>query len=208
MLLAPPPAMVLLTQTQEKLSLAKIELIHLEPTAFILLLDTPELMYLFAEFDLIRTLKLGKTHLTLRPVDLSNILASDADHTIIIQGTPKALGEVRTLLALLDVEPKSVQLTMRFLQKGKPEIHPVISTFSNSKGRIAIGCTTDQQSVTVIPHLNRDGKTVAVAAQVNKEKWQVQTLKLGVETKFVFPNNQELFVTATLPEPRREGHRL
>ena len=197
MLLAPSPAIVLLTQTPEKLSLAKIELRHLEPTAFILLLDTPELMYLFAEFDLVRTLMLDKTRLTLRPVGLSNILASDADHTIITQGTPKALGEVSTLLALLDVEPKSVRLTMRFLQKGKPEIHPVIATFSNSKGRIAMGDVTDQQSVTVIAHLNSNGTFVVLAAQVNKEKWRVQTFKLGVETKFVFPNNQTLFVTAT-----------
>lgn len=199
MLLTPPPAIVLLTQTQAKLSLAKIELRHLEPTAFIFLLDTPELMYLFTEFDLVRSLMLGKTRLTLRPVDLSNILASDADHTIILQGTPKALGEVNTLLALLDVEPKSVRLTMRFLQKGKPEIHPVISTFSNAKGWMAVGDTTDLQMVTVIPHLNRDGKTVAVAAKVNDEKWLVQTVKLGAEVKFVFPNNQTLFVTATRP---------
>jgi hypothetical protein len=64
-----------------------------------------------------------------------------------------------------------------------------------------VGAAADLQSVTVIPHLNRDGKTVVVAARVNKEKWLVQTIKLGVEAKFVFPDGQELFVTATVDAP-------
>ena len=88
---------------------------------------------------------------------------------------------------------------MRLVQGGKPESRPTIVIFSNFKAKFSVEGGADSQSVTVIPHLNRDGKTVAIAAQVNKEKWLVQTVKLGVETKFVFPNHKELFVTATQP---------
>lgn len=192
MLLIAPPA--ILAQEQplpSKPRIIKYELTHFIPSLFSELISTPGLAPLFQEDRFISPL---------RPVGLDNLLSTDQDQCVIAQGTPEAQARVKALLALLDVEPKSVQLAMRLVQEGKPESRPTIVTFSNFKGKFSLEGEGDSQSVTVIPHLNRDGKMVAIAAQVNQEKWRVQTVKLGVETKFVFPNHQELFVTATQME--------
>ncbi|MBB6050147.1 hypothetical protein [Armatimonas rosea] len=218
MLLITPPTLTVLTQTDARPQAArprvapiKVELTHLIPTVLVELLSTPELAPLFFEDESLKArVSAGKVPLAARPVGLDNLIASDADHTLIAQGTPEALKELRAFLKSLDVEPQGVLLTMRQVQKGKPESHPVVQTFSNLKASITVGgaadiqsltvpppLSCDVQSVTVIPHLNRDGKTVVVAAKVNKEKWLVQTGKLGGELKFVFPHNQELSLTAT-----------
>jgi hypothetical protein len=215
MLLITPPALTVLTQTEAtrpRAALLKFELTHLVPELVTELLNTPELAPLFFEDESLKArVSTGKVPLAVRPMGLDELLASNADHTLIVQGTPEALKELRVLLKSLDVEPQSVLLTMRQVQKGKPDSRPIVQTFSNVKARITVGEVADLpsvklgiphpycdvQSVTVVPHLNRDGKTVVVAAKVNKEKWLVQTGKLGSELKFVFPNNQELFVTAT-----------
>ncbi len=194
LLTTPPTTIVLQTQPQEKRVLAKIALTYLRTPALLELMSAPELASLLLEDGMP-----GKPLPLLRPARLDNILFSPADHTVITQGTPEAQEQFKALLKLLDVKPQGVLLTMRLVQGGKPESRPTISTFSNAKGWMAVGDTTDLQMVTVIPHLNRDGKTVAVAAKVNDEKWLVQTVKLGADVKFVFPNNQTLFVTATRP---------
>ena len=192
MLLIAPPAIIAQQQPQpSKPRIIKYGLTHFIPSLFSELLTTPGLAALFQE---------ERVTAPLRPAGLDNLLSVDQDHSIIAQGTPEAQARVKALLALLDVESKSVQLAMRLVQGGKPESRPTIVTFSNFKGKFSVEGQADSQSVTVIPHLNRDGKTVAIAAQVNQERWLVQTVKLGVETKFVFPNHQELFVTATQME--------
>ena len=111
---------------------------------------------------------------------------------------------VKRILQLLDVEPKDVLLAMRLMQKGELVMSPHVSTMDHSKASVWIEDKENTRSVTVTPHLCRDGKTVRLVVQVNKEKPIVQNLKLGVETKFVFPGNQELFVTiAQPPRPTR-----
>lgn len=214
MLLTTPPALAVLTQTEAtrpRAALLKFELTHLVPELVTELLNTPELAPLFFEDESLKArVSTGKVPLAARPAGLDNLLSSNADHTVIGQGTPEALKELRALLKSLDVEPQSVLLTMRQVQKGKPDSRSVVHTFSNVKASITVvggaaiqsvtvtpHLSCDVQSVTVVPHLNRDGKTVVVAAKVNKEKWLVQTGKLGSELKFVFPHNQELFLTAT-----------
>lgn len=218
MLLITPPALVWCAQAdanpqavRPRGALTKIELTHLVPELVSELISTPELAPLFFEDESLKAqVSVGKAPLAVRPAGLDNLLASSADHTLIVQGTPEALKELRAFLKSLDVEPRVVLLTMRQVQKGKPESRPIVQTFSNVKASITVGGTPaiqsvtvtpslscDVQSVTVLPHLNRDGKTVVIAAKVNNEKWLVQTGKLGSELKFVFPKHQELFVTAT-----------
>ena len=193
LLSTPPPALVQIVQPRRnQYPPIQQRLVHLQGIALLELMSSPELKPLFQENAVS-----GKPLPPLRHTRLDNILFSLSDQTVITQGTPEAQAQFKALLALLDVKSQNMLLTMRLVQEGKPESRLAISTFSNAKGWMIVGETSDLQMVSVIPHLNRDGKTVVVAAQINSEKWFVQTGKFGEELMIVFPNNQTLFVTAT-----------
>jgi general secretion pathway protein D len=59
---------------------------------------------------------------SLRPAGIDNILASDADNTLIVQGDPADIDELKALIRLLDVAPKQVEIRAEFVTVNMQDI--------------------------------------------------------------------------------------
>ncbi|MCX6365617.1 MAG: hypothetical protein NTX57_02775 [Armatimonadetes bacterium] len=57
----------------------------------------------------------GQNQRSLRPPGIDNILSSDADNTLIVQGDPADIDELKALIRLLDVAPKQVEIRAEFV---------------------------------------------------------------------------------------------
>jgi general secretion pathway protein D len=59
---------------------------------------------------------------SLRPPGIDNILASDADNTLIVQGDAADIDELKALIRLLDVAPKQVEIRAEFVTVNMQDI--------------------------------------------------------------------------------------
>ena len=64
----------------------------------------------------------GQNQRSLRPAGIDNILASDADNTLIVQGDPADIDELKALIRLLDVAPKQVEIRAEFVTVNMQDI--------------------------------------------------------------------------------------
>nr|WP_309685259.1 hypothetical protein [Armatimonas sp.] len=197
MLLALSPAIVLVSQepTAVKTISVKYTLRYYSPSEIVVFLDDPGIVAALQAEGRLTT----KAPRVLRPEGIHEIQLNDADNSMVVQATPAAHAALKQLLTILDTELKQVLLKLRFLRDGQLVMEPYISTSNHSKSSITLGDKTNPESITVTPHLSQDGKSIRLELVLNKEKPVFQTLKLGVETKLIFPNNQVVFVRATLP---------
>jgi hypothetical protein len=190
-----PPALVLVSQepTAVKTTSVKYELRYLAPSDLVVLLDNPGIVAaLQAEGRLP-----AKAPRVLRPEGIRELQTNNADNTMTVLATPAAHAALKQLLTLLDIEPKQLELRLDLQRDGQTVMKPILSTSNHSKANVRISDKVSLDSITVTPHLSQDGKSVRLELVLNKEKPIVQTLKLGVETKLVFPNNQVVFVKVT-----------
>lgn len=192
-----PPAFVLVLAYQEptavKTTSVKYELRYLAPSDLVALLDDPGIAAALQADGRLP----AKSPRVLRPEGIRELQTSDADNTLVAVATPAAHAALNQLLALLDTEPKQLELRLHLQRDGQTVMKPVLSTSNHSKANVRISDKVSLESITVTPHLSQDGKSVRLELVLNKEKPVVQTVKLGVETKLVFPNNQVVFVKVT-----------
>ncbi|WP_395094672.1 hypothetical protein [Armatimonas sp.] len=59
---------------------------------------------------------------SLRPLGIDNILASDADNTLIVQGDAQDIEELKALIRFLDVAPKQVEIRAEFVTVNMQDI--------------------------------------------------------------------------------------
>lgn len=185
-----PPALVqpALPQ-QEKPRLTKIELHFVAPSAVMKRIDGN-----------------GKQK-SLRPDGLRNVIISDADHTLILQGTDEAVAEFKALLRLLDVKPRALELKVQFVQEGENTIYLRLRTADAQKARVTLGEDSLARGLLIIPHLDGDGKMVSfeILCEVGepstladpKKAPLTKTGTLGQELRFPLDDGL-LFLTATL----------
>lgn len=64
----------------------------------------------------------GQQQRSLRPPGIDNILSSDADNTLIVQGDPADIDELKALIRLLDVAPKQVEIRAEFVTVNMQDI--------------------------------------------------------------------------------------
>jgi hypothetical protein len=192
-----PPALVLVLAYQEPTAIktisVKYELRYLGPSDLVALLDDPGIAAALQADGRLP----AKSPRVLRPEGIRELQTNDADNTMTVQATPAAHAALKQLLTILDIEPKQLELRLHLQRNGQTVMKPVLSTTNHSKANFFIGDKVNPESITVTPHLSQDGKSVRLELVLNKEKPVVQTLKLGVETKLVFPNNQVVFVKVT-----------
>jgi hypothetical protein len=190
-----PPALVLVSQvpTAVKTISVKYELRYLAPSDLVVLLDDPGIVAALKADGLLP----AKSPRVLRPEGIRELQTNDADNTMTVLATPAAHAALKQVLTLLDVELKQLEVRLHLQRDGQTVMKPVISTPNRSKANFFMGDKANPESITVTPHLSQDGKSVRLELVLNKEKPVVQTLKLGVETKLVFPNNQVIFVKVT-----------
>jgi len=64
----------------------------------------------------------GQNQRSLRPQGIDNIIASDADNTLIVQGDAADIDELKALIRLLDVAPKQVEIRAEFVTVNMQDI--------------------------------------------------------------------------------------
>nr|WP_309685255.1 hypothetical protein [Armatimonas sp.] len=191
MLFITPPALVLFTQAQERTSLTKIGLRYISPSEAIKQLER-------------------KTPLkSLRPLGLENLLASDADNTLIAQGTAEAVAALKVILRSLDVKPVVLELKVQFVQQGENVIYLRLRTRNAQKGTVTLGEEGLATSLVIVPHLDDNGKSVSFevireisdpqSLSTTKKTRFTQAGTLGREVRIALPDGL-LFLTATLVE--------
>ncbi|WP_309712095.1 hypothetical protein [Armatimonas sp.] len=189
LLIAPLPAFVQQAPPQEKLRFIKIELRHITPSAAVKQIEGD-----------------GKQK-SRKPAGLHRLLSSDADNTLILQGTDEAVAELKALLRLIDVKPAVLELKVQFVQEGENVIYLRLRTADTQKARVTLGEDALARSLVIIPHLDEDGKSVSF--EILREVGEPQKLPnpknapltkkgaLGQETRITLPDGL-LFLTATL----------
>ena len=192
MLLTPPPALVQQAPTQEKTRFVKIELRYIMPSAVVKLIEGS-----------------GKQS-SLKPAGLHNLLSSDADNTLILEGTDEAVAELKALVRLLDVKPRALELKVQFVQEGENTIYLRLRTADGQKTRVTLGEAALARGLVIVPHLSDDGKSVTfeIIREVGEPQKQADPKKApltktgtpGQEMRIPLPDGL-LFLTATLVKP-------
>ncbi|WP_395139963.1 hypothetical protein [Armatimonas sp.] len=180
MLLITPPALVLFTPTQEKTILTKIELRYIPPS------------------EAVKQLERKAPLKSLRPPGLENLLASDADNTLIAQGTAEAVEALKVILRSLDVKPLVLELKVQFVQQGENVIYLRLRTRNDQKGTVTLGEGGLATSLVIVPHLSDDGKSVSF--EVIREIGDPQSLPTAKKTRFTKAGSLGREVRITLPD--------
>ncbi len=113
--------------------------------------------------------------------------AVDADNSIVLQGTPDAVMQLKSRIALMDVKLRVVNVKVCEVRENKPGSYYVISTANNTKAHLLSSGGITSSKVEVIPHLNGDGKTVLLQLTMRSEKPVFKRIPLGEETKLETP---------------------
>ncbi|MBB6050148.1 hypothetical protein [Armatimonas rosea] len=184
-----PPALVQQALPQEKPRLVKIELHFVAPSAAMKRIDGN-----------------GKQK-SLRPDGLRNVIISDVDKVLILQGTEEAVAEFKALLRLIDVKPVVLELKVQFVQEGENTIYLRLRTADAQKTRVTLGEDALARGLLIIPHLSDDNKSVTfeILREVGEpsklaDPKKVPLMKagaLGQELRIPLDDGL-LFLTATL----------
>lgn len=143
---------------------------------------------------------------------IADLTPNDGDSTLIIAGTSSAVGEVKTLLRLLDVRPRRVQVKTRLFEVRFPRVgvprETLISssTFTgNNNETVSLSVRSPSEpgmNIEVTPHINGDN-SISLAAALRVRRFTsdapVRRIEIsGVETTFRIPAQGEWKSSATL----------
>lgn len=113
--------------------------------------------------------------------------ADSADNSLVVQGTPEAVANLKQLVRMLDQKPRIVQVMVCEVRDGVKGGYYSISTANNTSAHLLSSGGIISEKVEVYPHLNGDGKTISLTLTLGLEKPFIKRIPLGEETKLETP---------------------
>ena len=125
----------------------------------------------------------------------ASVQPNPKDNSLVVQGTPEAVADLKQIVRMLDVESRAVMVKIGEVRDGKAGSYSILMTADNTTASLTFTGGITANKVRVTPHLNGDGKTASLSLTLNAEKPFFKNadkpffkkIPLGEETKLETP---------------------
>ncbi len=158
----------------QKIETVKIRLNHVQPSDFVHTLKTANITRSTGGGD-------SDVQEPLLPFGIKNVVAYNADNSLLVTGTAEAITQFRDIVRLYDVKPRIVLLKMRLMEarfaadgkrSEKTLQTPILTTVNNGTGKVSVTGRGGYE-IEVTPHINGDN---SITLSMN---WNLRILQNG-----------------------------